>query len=215
MNQEKIEVKLNLSSHKGYIPNLISVRFTTNFSENNPHKSLCSDKPILDIETVNIPNNSKNFEHTKIGMVGVFYKHKILQIIKTIDISSDKFKETLIKELQQFPQPFYAWNSKFDSEVLKDFLGKDYEFKEIKPEGVNVTKAKATEILELNVYDPIKFSKDCIYEYFRYLYFLDIQYLTRIRLHNQACLIKEHYLLNEREKLTLICNKQQSLDKYK
>ena len=111
-------------------------------------------RPIIDVETID-DLKSKKINELKPSIVGIFYKKKIKQIIlKNLD-SIEKFRYVVIKELNKLPQPFMAFNKRFDKKVLYGFTGITYKFGEIQ-EYIFQKKQKVKEKYKINVYDPFQ-----------------------------------------------------------
>jgi hypothetical protein len=156
-------------------------------------------KPVVDVETIDAIEGD---DKTKLrpSMIGIFYKDKIKQIVLTNIENINKFKKTIIKELDKLPQPFLAFNKEFDRSVIFGFTGKSYSFREIQ-EFRYQKKQDAKLQYNIKVYDP--FHGDglqAVHFYQRYLRTNDKKLLNFVVQHNRACLVTEHLLYKLRYK---------------
>lgn len=162
-------------------------------------------KPVVDVETIDAINND-NRTKLRPSMVGMFYKDKVKQIVLENIENINKFKKTIIKELDKLPQPFLAFNKDFDKSVIFGFTGKSYSFEEIQ-EFKYQKKQDAKLQYNINVYDP--FHGDglqAVYFYQKYLKTNDKKLLNFVVQHNRACLVTEHLLYKLKNKRDRIKN---------
>lgn len=155
--------------------------------------------PIVDVETID-NLKEKSMRDLRPSVVGIFYRKTIKQIILKDPKNIEKFKYIVKKELDKLPQPFLAFNQKFDKTVLQGFTGTEYEFKEIQ-EYPFQKKQKAKERHNIQVKDP--FNGDgllAITHYKEYLKTGKEEHLNLVVDHNTACLITEHLLYKKKNK---------------
>lgn len=153
--------------------------------------------PIVDVETID-SLKEKPAKDLTLSIVGIFYKKTIKQIILKNPKNIEKFRYIVKKELAKLPQPFLAFNKRFDKTVLKGFTGISYRFKEIQEHPFQ-KKQKAKEKHNIKVKDP--FNGDgllAIHYYNKYLQTGNEAHLNLVIDHNLACLLTEHLLFKEK-----------------
>ena len=158
-----------------------------------------AEKPVVDVETIDLIDRSRSISSLRPSMVGIFYKDKIIQIVLENLESISKFKEFIVTELDKLPQPFLAFNKNFDKSVISGFTGRSYDFNEIQ-EFKYQKKQDAKLQNNIEVDDP--FHGDglqAVNFYRKYLATKNREPLDLVIKHNQACLITEHLLYKLKE----------------
>ena len=77
------------------------------------------------------PKKDWHYDKAELTVVGILHKGKMWQIILGED--EELFKTEIKGLLDTLPQPFYAFNMNMEKGNFKGYIGKDYNFEEIKP----------------------------------------------------------------------------------
>lgn len=164
------------------------------------------DMPIVDIETTNITTSWRGEDYRKadICCVGIIVDNQIIQIHREPRLNDiTQFKRETVSHMMRYPR-VYSFNSDFEYHGLGGYFGVDcVSVEEIKPfKGKGWSKDKFfQELLDEGIIkaqmprDPFGGDSSLVCRCWENG---DVQSILD---HNVVCLLKEHYILENRDRL--------------